>query len=390
MTSRQRTGRPLVVEVVPFDLDLPRGPRSYVAFYRSAVAEQANRIEIGWRDRGLPALLFHRIPSRGLRLLRAEWSAAYSVLLRSVALALRSFRYLPRAHVVVAHGPYLAAMLAAWTGRSKRRPRLIYLKHSTGLATTELMVNYRARREGPVARLLLRIERFALRRVDLIGVVSHAVASDLENLQPGLVTPIRVLTPGCSFAGAGAPGATEIRARLDLPAQSVAIASVGTLAPDKGFRHLLKALAQLIDLDWCLWVVGSGPDARKLKQLGLDLGIGKRVRWLGQQSPATPYVAAADLFVHPSLRESFGIVVMEAMSLGKAVVATRTGGTPELVGEAGILVAPGSPEALAPALRLLIENPALREELGRRAAREIAARYSPDALRRGYCDALGL
>jgi len=114
------------------------------------------------------------------------------------------------------------------------------------------------------------------------------------------------------------------------------------------------------------------------------------VHWLGRRDSAIPYLAAADLVVHPSLRESFGIAVMEAMSLSKAIVATRTGGIPEVVGDAGLLVEPAAPEALADAIRRLLQEPDLRSELARRAAEEIARRYSPGALRGAYFEALGL
>ncbi len=388
--SRQEKGPPLVLELVPFDLRPPRGPRSYIAFYRSMLVERADRIEISWRHGTLAAAALLSLPSHGLRLLRVEWSAAYAALLRSVLVTLRGLAYLPRAQVVVAHGPYLAALLVAWSRRRRNPPRLVYLKHGTGLATEEMLRNHQCTRKGWVTRALLELELYAMRGVERVGVVSQAVALDLEALRPATGARIGVLPPGCEPTRSDVPQGAATRARLGLPASATLIVSVGTLVPDKGFHYLLAALARLRDLDWCLCVVGKGPELGALRKLARQLGLEERVHWLGRRDSAIPYLAAADLVVHPSLRESFGIAVMEAMSLSKAIVATRTGGIPEVVGDAGLLVEPAAPEALADAIRRLLQEPDLRSELARRAAEEIARRYSPGALRGAYFEALGL
>ncbi len=120
----------------------------------------------------------------------------------------------------------------------------------------------------------------------------------------------------------------------------------GALVEHKGFRHAITAMHEV---DGELWIAGDGPLRAELERLAAPLG--GRVRFLGQVSELAPLFAAAEVFVHPSVEEAAGSVLIEAMAAGIPVVATTAGGQSELVGEAGILVPPADPGALAEALR---------------------------------------
>jgi glycosyltransferase involved in cell wall biosynthesis len=115
-------------------------------------------------------------------------------------------------------------------------------------------------------------------------------------------------------------------------------------------------------------IVGSDDSGytNRLKQLAHELKIADRVHIVGFQDPVQPFLAALDLYVHPALMEGFGIAVVEAMAMGKAVVATTTGGLPEVVaqGETGLLVPPGDVESLATTVVSLLEDRARREQMG--------------------------
>jgi glycosyltransferase involved in cell wall biosynthesis len=115
-------------------------------------------------------------------------------------------------------------------------------------------------------------------------------------------------------------------------------------------------------------IVGSDDHdyADRLKRLAQELNIADRVHIVGFQDPVQPFLAALDLYVHPALMEGFGIAVVEAMAIGKAVVATTTGGLPEVVaqGETGLLVPPGDVESLATTVVSLLEDRARREQMG--------------------------
>ena len=86
--------------------------------------------------------------------------------------------------------------------------------------------------------------------------------------------------------------------------------------------------------------------------MAASLGVTARVHFVGFQDDVTPFLSALSLYVHPARMEGFGIAVVEAMTVGKAVVATRVGGLPEVVdhGRTGLLVPPNRPEELSAAI----------------------------------------
>ena len=92
-----------------------------------------------------------------------------------------------------------------------------------------------------------------------------------------------------------------------------------------------------------------------------------------------------DLYVHPALMEGFGIAVLEAMAMRKPVVATTTGGLPEIVqdGETGMLVPPGDADALARAVSSLLQDPARRRQLGEVGRARVVAHFTVEAMMDG-------
>jgi glycosyltransferase involved in cell wall biosynthesis len=156
---------------------------------------------------------------------------------------------------------------------------------------------------------------------------------------------------------------------------------VGAVTPTKGQDLLLEALRGLDDLPWRCVCVGSldvDPDfARRVRSLADGPTLRGRVALTGARTgPALDATyAVADVLVLPSRTETYGMVVTEALARGLAVVATRTGGTPESLGRTadgslpGLLVPPGDPDALAAALRAWLEQPVVRER-ARTAARD--------------------
>jgi glycosyltransferase involved in cell wall biosynthesis len=161
---------------------------------------------------------------------------------------------------------------------------------------------------------------------------------------------------------------------------SLVVGVVCVLRPEKGLETLLDAFAAVhaVEPGMKLAVVGSGPCLADLQERARALGIFEQCVF----EPATPRVAdwlrGMDIFVLPSLSEALSNSLMEAMACGCAVAASRVGGNPELVaqGETGMLFEPRDVAELAETLRLLIREPALRNELGRNAASAIAGRFS--------------
>lgn len=153
------------------------------------------------------------------------------------------------------------------------------------------------------------------------------------------------------------------------------IISVASLETHKGQEYLLKAFAKVSQKkeNTKLALIGEGPDRKKLEKKIKNSGIGNKVVLTGMQGEIARLLKSADLFVLPSIRESFGLALVEAMETGIPVIATRTGGIPEIIenNKSGILVEPGDADSLAAKIIDLIENQPLRQKLTYVAGHEV-------------------
>lgn len=160
----------------------------------------------------------------------------------------------------------------------------------------------------------------------------------------------------------------------------VHIVAVGRLSAEKGFAGLIDAVAALgADSRARLTLVGDGPLRVELDAQVARLGLGDRVTFLGRlpEVETLRAIADSDLLVLSSFMEGLPIVLMEAMALGKPVIASRVAGIPELVrdGDTGLLFAPSDWDGLAEALRTLVDDSALRAQMGARGPAVIAAEF---------------
>jgi glycosyltransferase involved in cell wall biosynthesis len=163
------------------------------------------------------------------------------------------------------------------------------------------------------------------------------------------------------------------------PVGPVVIAFIGVLRPEKGLGTLLEAVRRLdlTEREIHLRLVGWGSERDSLKQQSCVLRIDGICSFGPAAGNVEEVLRGVDIFVLPSLSESFSNSLMEAMSCGCAVVASRVGGNPELVenGVTGLLFPAGDSAGLAAALEALIADPSLRGRLGRNAAETIRARF---------------
>jgi len=167
------------------------------------------------------------------------------------------------------------------------------------------------------------------------------------------------------------------------PEDNVVIIQVSRIEPLKGHRLHLEALARLIELPrWECWFVGGAQQPseqrylQEIKGIAARLGIGDRVRFLGQRSDVRRLLIAADIYCQPNVSpDSFGITFIEALLHQLPVVTTAMGGALEIVDSScGVLVPPNDPAALGDCLRQLILDADLRSRLGKsgpRRAREL-------------------
>jgi glycosyltransferase involved in cell wall biosynthesis len=203
------------------------------------------------------------------------------------------------------------------------------------------------------------------------------VSADLEQRMraAGARRVGRALVPAPAPAPAAQPEdvSAETRAAIRAefgagPDQAIVLA-VGRLAPQKAFGVLLDAAARWDDIEPrpLLVIAGEGPLAAGLRSRAASLGI--PVRFAGHRHDVPALLAAADVFVLPSVWEGQSLVLQEALRAAVPIVATRVGGTPDLTGEdAAILVPPADPESLADAVRTVLADPALAARLRQAAA----------------------
>ena len=221
--------------------------------------------------------------------------------------------------------------------------------------------------------------RWSMRRSRAVAAVSGATRQlflDALHLSPDAIT---VVHNGIVPPPPGDPAA--VRRELGLAEREILIVSVGNLYPVKGHVVLLEALVELAartDLPpWRMALAGRGRETERLKQFAAEHGL-TRVHFLGHRSDVPDILAAANVWVMPSLSEGLPLALLEAMSAGKAIAASAVGGIPEVIVSErdGLLVPPRDPPALAAALGRLIASPELRARLGHAAQQRATSQFS--------------
>lgn len=190
----------------------------------------------------------------------------------------------------------------------------------------------------------------------------------------------------------------EERASWGIPAGALVVGLLGRVTDVKGHDILLTALAQM-PADSRPWAVFAGPEevewGNSLRKLADELGVTENVRFLGPRSNVGALMQACDVIAAPSRMEACPLVLLEAMILGRPVVAATVGGIPDVVqhGVTGLLIPPEDPTALAEALQTALADADLRKRLGSAAREDALIRFTPeamaDATRAVYLDALG-
>jgi glycosyltransferase involved in cell wall biosynthesis len=161
------------------------------------------------------------------------------------------------------------------------------------------------------------------------------------------------------------------------------IGTVCVLRQEKNLGQLIEAFAAIHaqSPDAKLLIVGSGPEERNLKAAVARLGLTGATTFEPSVSDVTHAMRGIDIFVHPSLSEGMPNAVMEAMGCGCAVVASRVGGTPELIehGVHGLLVEPGNRTDLLEQINTLVHQPELRAKIAAAGSARIRNEFSIEA-----------
>jgi glycosyltransferase involved in cell wall biosynthesis len=287
--------------------------------------------------------------------------------LRSI-LALRQVLMLVRPDIVQTHGSMSGRIAARACGA-----RILYTRHSVFPISERL-------RSGPGHRVSGLLNRHYS---DLNLAVSPAAADNLRQL--GLRDKdIRVVMNGVAPMEGPSPEREEVlRQEFGLEKGCFTAGIFARLEPYKGQRTILEAAKLLKDQGKHLriFICGMGPDAEALKALRDELQLQDTVTLLGFVENVGELLGLMDVQLNASTgTEATSLSLIEGMSLGLPTVASRYGGTPYLIheGQEGLLFEPGDSQGLKDCLLLLMEDPALRQQLGKTARASYESSYTAE------------
>jgi glycosyltransferase involved in cell wall biosynthesis len=248
--------------------------------------------------------------------------------------------------------------------------------------------DYHTRIDRP---LHVKLDQMCIGLSHRVIAVSQHTADHMVDLERARPEKIRVVVNGIDFDRvrvSGDDARDRVRAELGLGDDHVLLI-VARLHPEKGYDYLFRALPQIraqAERPVHLLIAGAGPLEPTYRALADNLGIADAVRFLGFRKDVPDLMAAADLFVLPSLAEAFGLVLTEAIYLGTPVVASRTGGIPEIVddGVDGVLIPPADTDALARTVVGLLKDPDRRRQLAGAGRTKVVAKFGFDDMVRAY------
>jgi glycosyltransferase involved in cell wall biosynthesis len=178
----------------------------------------------------------------------------------------------------------------------------------------------------------------------------------------------------------------RVRSEFKVGKHTKLIGVIGHFAPLKGYEELLGAVREVVGAGFNVKLALVGeciyPHSKSYKEKLLSLanspGLKERVIFAGYREDIPELLASFDLFVLPSRSEGFGRVNLEAMAMGIPVISTNVGGIPEVVedGVTGILVPPGNSNALSHAIMRLLDDPHMRETMGREGRKRVEERFT--------------
>lgn len=180
------------------------------------------------------------------------------------------------------------------------------------------------------------------------------------------------------------------RSELGIQTGDRVLGTVGSLYPVKGHTFLLDAMPTVLERfpNTVLIIAGRGQLEVLLKDQAKRLGIEHNIRLLGMRQDIPRLLALMDVFVLPSLSEGLSMALLEAMAAGKAIIATRVGGNPELVeeGKTGMLVTAEDATELAASLITMLEEPTTMHFFGRIGAVRVQQQFSTHRMSNQYAD----
>lgn len=246
------------------------------------------------------------------------------------AVAMRLHRLIPRLglQIIHTHHPFLVGPYARRLAHRLGVP-LVFTYHTL----YEHYAHYLPVVSPMAARVAEARSHAFANRADLVIAPTSGVQERLRS--HGVTVPIEVIPTGIEPPGEPEESKIQIRRRLGVPEDGPVLLYVGRLAREKNLESLLRAVHSVTRVvpDITLLVVGEGDEQRSLQQLAAHLGVADHIRFVGSvpHQAVGCWYRAADLFAFPSVSETQGLVVLEAMAHGLPVLAVRSVGTSDFI-----------------------------------------------------------
>jgi glycosyltransferase involved in cell wall biosynthesis len=241
---------------------------------------------------------------------------------------------------------------------------------------------------NPVTTLGFRtLERWLARVTTALIAVSPEVRDDLVKLHVAPASKFAIVRLGIELderTDVDSGARAETRRQLGIGEDAFIVGWVGRMTAVKRTDDVIRALRGLVErgVDAYLCLVGDGPDRDHLERYAHELGVVKRCLFVGYQDDVARFYSAIDALVLPSVNEGTPVSVMEALAAQRPVVATRVGGTPDVIrdGVDGYLVEVGDANALSERLAGLANDPERRARMGAKGREQVLGRYAVERL----------
>lgn len=264
------------------------------------------------------------------------------------------------------HTP-VGAVLGRLAARfSKRQVKVIYTAHGfhfyKGAGLKNWLLYYQA-------------ERFLARYTDILVTINREDekrARDFSLKDSGWVMKIPGVGVDRDKFRVRFEKRQEARAALGVKGEELCLLTAALLDKEKNYQTVLHALTQIKDMAFRYYICGEGPYRKALEEQTASLGLKEKVVFLGFRRDLDFLLQGVDIFLFPSLREGLGMAALEAMACGVPVVGADNRGTREYIrhGENGLLCQPRNAGDFAVAIRILAQNPSLRNKMAVRARKD--------------------
>jgi len=292
------------------------------------------------------------------------------------------------AHVIHCHDIYSIIALSKVLNDQRISKPILLSIHSPGSTSEELLRQMPEERFTRFGKYLKLYELYAISLATALVMPSKgAVNLLLKDLPLVQYMRKRIYVVYNGIEPIRLKSKDNLRRRLNLSSEDILIVAIGRLVPEKGFDVLIKAIKHLSDSGISnvhVAIAGKGMQREALEKLAESLNLKSKIHFLGYVKDISSVYSVADIFVSSSRRSAFDLTILEALSAGLPIVATDVGGNREAIDDAGIIVEPANPKALAEAIRKLIRDKRLRKELSLKARKRFEERFHVKSMAYSY------